>query len=126
VPQATTRICPLWILRVRAYERRDRTIRQQPFQGNISNSHVCSSDIKGANYKYMMFINFFLQDFKEPKATRINERTLYNIVEDLCLFLLKQVISMEGKYHDHESELSKPEFRVLTEIYRLNLTRKGY
>ena len=74
----------------------------------------------------MMFINFFLQDFKEPKATRINERTLYNIVEDLCLFLLKQVISMEGKYHDHESELSKPEFRVLTEIYRLNLTRKGY
>ena len=63
---------------------------------------------------------------KKVKATTINEKTLYQIVEDVCLFLIKQVISSVGKYHDYESELAKPEYERLTEVYSLNLTRSGF
>lgn len=72
----------------------------------------------------VVFVN--LQEFVEKCAERMTERTLYNIVEDLCLFLIKHVICKEGKYHDHESLLSSPEYEALTEVYRLKLTREGY
>jgi hypothetical protein len=65
-----------------------------------------------------------LQVLKQGKVERMNERALEHIFEHLCLFLLKHVIPHEGKYHDHDSPLSKPEFRVLTEITRLNLLNR--
>jgi hypothetical protein len=46
----------------------------------------------------------------------MTQATLYNIVEDLCSFILKEVIQYEGKYHDATSILARLEFRVLTEI----------
>ena len=48
VPQATTRIGPMWVLRVRVYEN-ERTIHQESWQGIISNSHICIYVIKDAN-----------------------------------------------------------------------------
>lgn len=56
----------------------------------------------------------------------MDERALDNIVEDICSFLMKHVIPHEGKYHDDESQLSRPQFRVLTEISKLKLTKEGY
>jgi hypothetical protein len=49
----------------------------------------------------------------------MTERTLYNIVEDLCSFILKEVISSDGKYHDATSVLARSEYRMLTDISRL-------
>ena len=56
----------------------------------------------------------------------MDERALDNIVEDICSFIMKHVIPREGKYHDDESQLSRPKFRVLTEISKLKLTKEGY
>ena len=67
-----------------------------------------------------------MQKYTEEKAVHITEKALHNIVEDVCTFIFKHVIPCEGKYHGHDSELSKPEFRMLTETSRLNLTRTGY
>jgi hypothetical protein len=49
------------------------------------------------------------------------ERALYNIVEDLCLFILKEVIPCDGKYHDATSVLARPEYSMLTELVGFNL-----
>ena len=43
----------------------------------------------------------------------MDERALDNIVDDICSFLMKHVSSREGKYHDDESQLSRPQFRVI-------------
>jgi hypothetical protein len=52
----------------------------------------------------------------------MTEGALYGIIEDLCTFILKEMIPVEGKYHDDTSILARPEFRVLTEINRLSLS----
>jgi hypothetical protein len=56
----------------------------------------------------------------------MTEGALYGIIEDLCIFILKEVIPIEGKYHDTDGTLDRPEFRVLTEISRLSLSRYSY
>jgi len=56
----------------------------------------------------------------------MTQDALYNIVEDLCTFILKEVIPCEGKYHDATSVLGRPDYRVLTEISRLNLSQDEY
>jgi len=43
-----------------------------------------------------------VQKYKEEKVAHITEKALYNIVEDVCTFILKYVIPCEGKYHDVE------------------------
>jgi surface polysaccharide O-acyltransferase-like enzyme len=47
MPQATTRIGALWVLCVGVHERK-RTIHHKPWQGIISNSHLCIYVIKDA------------------------------------------------------------------------------
>jgi len=64
------------------------------------------------------------KDFEKAKST--GEATLYNIVEDLCKFILREVIPSNGKYHDRTSALAKREYGALREISRLKLTRSGY
>jgi hypothetical protein len=44
----------------------------------------------------------------------MTEGALYGIIEDISTFILKEVIPVEGKYHDDTSTLARPEFRVLT------------
>jgi hypothetical protein len=39
---------------------------------------------------------------------------------------MKEIIPCSGKYHDATSVLARPEFRVLTEIERLQLKRDDY
>jgi hypothetical protein len=56
----------------------------------------------------------------------MTENALYNIIEDICSIILKEVIPCEGKYHDATSVLARLEFRVLTEISRLNFSRHSY
>jgi hypothetical protein len=51
---------------------------------------------------------------------------LYNIIEDLCTFIMREVIPVEGKYHDATSTIATPEFRVLTDISRLSFCRDSY
>jgi hypothetical protein len=54
------------------------------------------------------------------------EGALYGIIEDLCTFILKEIISIEGKYRDAIGTLVRLEFRVLTEISRLCLSQVSY
>jgi len=56
----------------------------------------------------------------------MDECALDNIVEDIYSFLMKHVIPREGKYHDDESQLSMPQFRMLTEICKLKFTKEDY
>ena len=56
----------------------------------------------------------------------MTQGALYNIVENLCTFILKEVIPREGKYHDATSVLARPDYRMLTEISRLNLSCDDY
>jgi hypothetical protein len=56
----------------------------------------------------------------------LTEAALYGIVEDLCTFILKEVIPAEGKYHDDSSTLAMLEFRILIEVSRLSLKRDSY
>ena len=66
-----------------------------------------------------------MQVYKQGTAECMDEHALDNIVEDICSFIMKHVIPREGKYHDDESQLSRPQFRVLTEINQLKLIIKG-
>jgi len=99
---------------------------KEPCQGNISNSLVYSSDIKITSHTIYDVYKLSLQVYKQEMAERMDERALDNIVEDICSFLMNHVISREGKYHDDESQLFMPQFRVLTEINKLKLTKEGY
>jgi len=93
---------------------------------SISNSPLYSSDIKVRCHKIYNVYKLSLQVYKQGTAECMDEHSLDNIVEDICLFLMKHVILREGKYHDDESQLSRPQFRVLTEISKLKLAKEGY
>jgi hypothetical protein len=56
----------------------------------------------------------------------VTERVLYNIVKDLCSFILKEVIPCDVKYHDVTGVLARLEYRMLTDISRLQLSRDSY
>jgi hypothetical protein len=56
----------------------------------------------------------------------LTEDALYGIIEDLCTFIVKEVSPVKGKYHDATDTLARTEFRVLTEINRLSLSRDSY
>jgi len=56
----------------------------------------------------------------------MTQSALYNIVEDLYIFILKEVILYEGKYHDATGILARLDYRVLTKISRLNLSQDDY
>jgi hypothetical protein len=56
----------------------------------------------------------------------MTENALYNIIEDLCTFILREVIPCEQKYHNATGILARLDFRVLTKISRLNLSRDCY
>jgi hypothetical protein len=63
-----------------------------------------------------------LQEFQKGNPENLTEGALYVIVEDLCTFILKEVIPAEGKYHDPSSTLVMREFRILIDLvdYLLN------
>jgi hypothetical protein len=67
-----------------------------------------------------------LQEFQQGKPKNLTEGALYDIIEDLCTFILKEVILAEEKYHDASSTLARPKFRILIEVSRLSLKRDSY
>jgi len=89
---------------------RERTIRKEPCQGNISNSPLYSSDIKVGSHKIYNVYKLSLHVYKQGTSERMDERALDNIVEDIYSFVMKHVIPREDKYHDDESQLSRPQF----------------
>jgi hypothetical protein len=66
------------------------------------------------------------EEFQQRKSGNLTKSALYGIIEDLCTFILKEVIPAEGKYHDASGALTRPEFRILTEVSRLYLRRDSY
>jgi hypothetical protein len=56
----------------------------------------------------------------------MTEGVLYSIIEDLCTFIMREVIPVERKYHDTIGTIATPEFRVLTDISRLSFCRDSY
>ena len=47
--------------------------------------------------------------------------TLENIVADLWGFIMREIISSDGAYFDHEGDLASDKFRVLIDVVGLNL-----
>jgi hypothetical protein len=74
----------------------------------------------------MMFYKLPLQEFQKGNPENLTKGALYGVVEDLCTFILKEVIPAEGKYHDASSTLAMQEFRILTEVSRLSLKQDSY
>jgi hypothetical protein len=58
-----------------------------------------------------------LHEFQRGKPKNLTEGALYGIIEDLCTFIMKEVLSVNGKYHNATGTLARPEFRVLTKNY---------
>ena len=49
---------------------------------------------------------------------------LLELVDDLCNFILDQIVHVKGAYHDRESDLgSNPQYQHLRETERLALGR---
>jgi hypothetical protein len=67
-----------------------------------------------------------LYNFQRGKPENMAKGALYGIIEDLYTFILKEVIPVEGKYHDATSTLARSVFRVLTEISRLYISQDSY
>lgn len=56
--------------------------------------------------RYAKFMTI-LAKFELKKVDHITQGALYNIVEDLCSFILNEVIPYEGKYRDTTSVKAK-------------------
>jgi len=50
-------------------------------------------------------------------------KTLEDIVADLCGFIVREIISSDGAYFDHEGDLVSDKFRALTDVASLILKR---
>ena len=95
-----------------------------------SNSYLCSSFIELTNLLSIVINIWCLHSsfpkYNVKKKKHMTQGSLYNIVEDLCTFILKEVIPCKGKYHNATSILARPDYKVLTKISRLNLSRDDY
>jgi hypothetical protein len=40
----------------------------------------------------------------------LTEGALYGIIEDICTFIMKEAIPVEGKYHNATDTIARPEF----------------
>ena len=47
-----------------------------------------------------------MQTHLEKHGRQLHERQLLNIVDDLCRFILHEVVNMEDKFFDETSELN--------------------
>jgi len=47
-----------------------------------------------------------LQLDPEKHAGQLHERQLLNVVDDLCRFILHEVVNVEGKFFDETSDLA--------------------
>jgi len=71
--------------------------------------------------QYLMITNFLFQPQDTISDVPFTPKTMDNIVEDLCSFIMKEIIPTDGAYFDPEGELGSDKFRVLTDIAALDL-----
>ena len=56
------------------------------------------------------------------KRDSYKDDQILELVDDLCNFILDQIVQVKGTYHDRESELgTNPEYQHLSETERLAL-----
>ena len=61
---------------------------------------------------------------REIKRDPYKDHQLLELVDDLCNFILDQIVHVKGAYHDRESDLGRnPQYQHLREIERLALGR---
>ena len=72
-------------------------------------------------------MTFFLQVYKcNPMSARLQNGDLMAICEDLCHFIMKEIIHFNSKYFDLDSKLAQPQYWELVDIARLELNHKDY
>ena len=55
-----------------------------------------------------------------------SQKTIVGIVEDLCAFTIKEIISYQGEYNDKGTTSKDPKLMALSNVAGLNLSREGY
>ena len=110
MPQATCRFRVLWILHVRAHEEAREIHNESPickglqFARNrsiIANCY-CLHLILALIFSWI----FYLQDQRETHKGQLHEQQLLYVVDDLCRFILHEVVHIDGYFVHPEHELS--------------------
>ena len=112
MPQATGRFRVLWILHVRAHEgareihNRSPTCKGLQFASNrsIIAYCYCLHLILALIFSWM----FYLQDKQETHKSQLHEQQLLYVIDDLCRFILHEVVHIDGYFVHPELELSTP------------------
>ena len=55
-----------------------------------------------------------------------SQKTIVGIIEDLCAFTMREIISYQGEYNDKALTSSDPKLMALSDIASLNLGREDY
>ena len=55
-----------------------------------------------------------------------SQKTIVGIVEDLCAFTIKEIISYQGEYNDKGITSKDPKLMALSDVVSLNLSKEGY
>jgi hypothetical protein len=55
-----------------------------------------------------------------------SEKTIVGIIEDLCAFTMREIISFQGEYNDKGITSSDPKLLALSDVASLNLGREDY
>jgi hypothetical protein len=56
----------------------------------------------------------------------LKDKGIMNICEDMGQFILKEIVHLQGNYHDDTSELAQPEYQDLVDFARLELNKDDY
>ena len=112
MPQATCRFRVLWILHVRAHEvareihNGSPTCKGLQFARNrsIMAYCYCLHLILALIFSWM----FYLQDKQETHKSQLHEQQLLYVIDDLCRFILHEVVHIDGYFVHPEHELSTP------------------
>jgi hypothetical protein len=55
-----------------------------------------------------------------------SQKTIVGIIEDLCAFTMREIISFQGEYNDKSITSSDPKLLALSDVASLNLGREDY
>jgi hypothetical protein len=123
VPQATKRVAPMWVLRLRVYKAA-RTIRQGQKLRKYEVLLLKLQMYRPCVSISLMITNLIIFQPKDgnKKDTPFTPKTMRNIVVDLCSFIMREVIPTVGDHFDPEGELASDRYRVLTDIAALKLS----
>ena len=128
--QATCRFRVLWILHVRAHEGAREIHNRSPTCNGLqfaSNRSIiaycyCLHLILALIFSWI----FYLQDQRETHEGPLHEQQLLHVVDNLCHFILHEVVHIDGYFVHPEHELSTDsKYRSLRQ-WDNQLLRAGY